>query len=224
MRGRQSWGGWLAQAYVLKYPHKVQGLILADTLNDYPSGIAGMKRWIAQLPKEMAEAIRNGEKDNKFDSPEYKAASEVGRVGSSAQRLMLAARNFIASMCADCSHSLQRSPRALLRWSAIRRCTIRVSASVSAGFNLSLASERAFRVQQLVHSTPLPPSDSLDSHRPPQRRDARPRCGEDPESHPGRAWPVRRAALQPGRDDRHAQGRQVDRSPAVPELVAYAAL
>jgi pimeloyl-ACP methyl ester carboxylesterase len=105
---RQSWGGWLAQAYVLKYPHKVQGLILADTLNDYPSGIAGMKRWIAQLPEGMAEAIRKGEKDNKFDSPEYKAASEVNSCWIVERRLMLTARNSTGSMSADCSRSLQR--------------------------------------------------------------------------------------------------------------------
>lgn len=70
----QSWGGMLAQEYVLKYQEHVDGLILANTLADVASAYKSMRGVLDGLPEEARETIEAYEAKRAFDAPEYEDA------------------------------------------------------------------------------------------------------------------------------------------------------
>jgi proline iminopeptidase len=77
-----SWGGMLAQAYALKYPHNISKLILADTFSsiaDLNETFARMRRG---LPPELQAVCEKCERDGLYKDgnaypPEYQAALDV---------------------------------------------------------------------------------------------------------------------------------------------------
>lgn len=77
-----SWGGMLAQAYTLKYPHNVSKLILADTfssINDLNDSLARMR---ANLPPELQAVCDKYERQGLYKNgdrypEEYQAAVDV---------------------------------------------------------------------------------------------------------------------------------------------------
>ncbi|MBI1742259.1 proline iminopeptidase-family hydrolase [Candidatus Acetothermia bacterium] len=77
-----SWGGMLAQAYILKYPENVTRLILADTfssLEDCNAALARMRTSVSPETRAIYEKYeREGLYKNRDHYPdEYKAALEV---------------------------------------------------------------------------------------------------------------------------------------------------
>ena len=77
-----SWGGMLAQAYVLKYPGNVGKLILADTFSSAADCNAALARMRASVPPETralyAEYERAGlYKGRNSYPPEYQAALDI---------------------------------------------------------------------------------------------------------------------------------------------------
>ena len=72
----QSWGGFLAQEYLLTKPAGIQSLILSNSA-------ASTKRWIAEanrlrsaLPREIQLVLNKHEADGSTDDPAYKLATE----------------------------------------------------------------------------------------------------------------------------------------------------
>ena len=72
----QSWGGFLAQEYLLTKPTGIQSLILSNSA-------ASTKRWIAEanrlrsaLPREIQRVLNKHETDGSTDDPAYKLATE----------------------------------------------------------------------------------------------------------------------------------------------------
>lgn len=70
----QSWGGMLAQEYVLEYGDRVDGLVLANTLADTRSAYESMRGVLDELPQGDLETIRACENRRDYDAPEYEAA------------------------------------------------------------------------------------------------------------------------------------------------------
>ncbi|WP_247731386.1 proline iminopeptidase-family hydrolase [Halovivax limisalsi] len=70
----QSWGGMLAQEYVLEYGRHVDGLVLANTLADTRSAYESMRRVVEELPAEERATIERTEARRAYDAPEYAAA------------------------------------------------------------------------------------------------------------------------------------------------------
>jgi proline-specific peptidase len=73
----QSWGGFLAQEYMLTKPSGVKSLILANSA-------ASTQRWIAEanllrskLPEEVQETLKKHEAAGTTDDPSYAAATDV---------------------------------------------------------------------------------------------------------------------------------------------------
>lgn len=67
----QSWGGMLAQEYVLEYGEHVDGLILANTLADTQSAYESMRGVLENLSEEDQTKIEEYESRREFDAPEY---------------------------------------------------------------------------------------------------------------------------------------------------------
>ena len=73
----QSWGGFLAQEYMLTKPGGIQSLILADTAASTARWIAEANRLRAELPDEVQETLRKHEESGTTGDPAYAAATEV---------------------------------------------------------------------------------------------------------------------------------------------------
>ena len=73
----QSWGGFLAQEYMLTQPDGVQSLILADSAASTERWIAEANRLRAQLPDEVQATLKKHEEAGTTDDPAYAAATEV---------------------------------------------------------------------------------------------------------------------------------------------------
>ena len=81
-----SWGGILAQAYILKYPDAVTKLILADTFSSIGDLQATFDRMLAAVPPETRALYEKYERaglyrDGDTYPPEYQAALEVAYQG-----------------------------------------------------------------------------------------------------------------------------------------------
>jgi proline iminopeptidase len=70
----QSWGGMLAQEYVLEYGENVDNLILANTLADTQTAYESMRSVLQNLPDDDQETVEAYELDRAYDAPEYEAA------------------------------------------------------------------------------------------------------------------------------------------------------
>lgn len=70
----QSWGGMLAQEYVLEYGDRVDSLVLANTLADTKSAYESMRGVLDELPADERETIEAHEAERDFDAPAYEAA------------------------------------------------------------------------------------------------------------------------------------------------------
>lgn len=73
----QSWGGFLAQEYMLTKPGGVKGLILANTAASTKRWIAEANRLRAQLPVEVQQTLAKHEHAGTTEDPDYVAATEV---------------------------------------------------------------------------------------------------------------------------------------------------
>lgn len=73
----QSWGGMLAQEYVLEYDDRVDGLVLANTLADTKSAFESMRSVLDELPEEDRATIDRLEARRDYDAPEYEAALDT---------------------------------------------------------------------------------------------------------------------------------------------------
>ncbi len=67
----QSWGGWLAIEYMLTRPSGIVSLTLASTSSSTAEFVREANKLIDELPPDMRDAIRQGDRDGVFDSPEY---------------------------------------------------------------------------------------------------------------------------------------------------------
>ncbi|WP_254863900.1 proline iminopeptidase-family hydrolase [Halovivax gelatinilyticus] len=67
----QSWGGMLAQEYVLDYPHRVDTLVLANTLSDTQSAYESMRGFVDDLPATVRDTIEAHEARGAYDAPAY---------------------------------------------------------------------------------------------------------------------------------------------------------
>ena len=72
----QSWGGMLAQEYVLEHPDRVDKLVLANTLADTQSAYESMRGFVDDLPEEIRETIEAHEARGEYDAPAYLEALE----------------------------------------------------------------------------------------------------------------------------------------------------
>jgi proline-specific peptidase len=70
----QSWGGLLAQSYLLTQPGGVSSLILANSLSSLPLWVAEANRLRADLPPEIQETLLRHEAAGTTDSAEYQEA------------------------------------------------------------------------------------------------------------------------------------------------------
>lgn len=70
----QSWGGMLAQEYVLEYGDHVDALILANTLADTQTAYKSMRSVLQNLPEDDQATIEAHEAKRAYDAPEYEAA------------------------------------------------------------------------------------------------------------------------------------------------------
>ena len=67
----QSWGGWLAIEYMLGAPAGVVSLTLASTSASTAEFVREANRLIDELPADMRDAIRHGDREQSYDTPEY---------------------------------------------------------------------------------------------------------------------------------------------------------
>ncbi len=67
----QSWGGWLAIEYMLSRPSGIVSLTLASTSASTAEFVREANRLIDELPAAMRDALREGDRTQVFDSPEY---------------------------------------------------------------------------------------------------------------------------------------------------------
>lgn len=70
----QSWGGMLAQEYVLEYGEFVDKLVLANSLADTATAYESMRGVLEELPAADRETIEEYEAQRAYDAPEYEAA------------------------------------------------------------------------------------------------------------------------------------------------------
>ncbi len=73
----QSWGGFLAQEYVLTQPRGLQALVLADTAASFPDFVAEANRLRGELPPEVEATLRRHEEAGTTDDPAYAEACLV---------------------------------------------------------------------------------------------------------------------------------------------------
>lgn len=72
----QSWGGWLAIEYMLSQPSGVVSLTLASTSASTAQFVREANRLIDELPPDMRDAIRGGDRTGVYDSSEYLRAMD----------------------------------------------------------------------------------------------------------------------------------------------------
>ncbi len=70
----QSWGGWLAIEYMLSKPRGIVSLTLASTSASTAEFVRAANQWIDQLPPDMRDALREGDRTGVYDSPGYQRA------------------------------------------------------------------------------------------------------------------------------------------------------
>lgn len=70
----QSWGGMLAQEYMLEYDDQVDALILANTLADTQTAYESMRSVLQDLPDDDQATIEAHEAERAYDAPEYESA------------------------------------------------------------------------------------------------------------------------------------------------------
>ena len=73
----QSWGGFLAQEYLLTRPSGVKSLVLANSAASTHRWIAEANRLRAELPPHVQQVLKEHEEDGTLDDPEYVAATEI---------------------------------------------------------------------------------------------------------------------------------------------------
>src|SRR5215208_2935329 len=73
----QSWGGFLAQEYMLTKPHGVKSLILANTSASTERWIAEANRLRSQLPEEAQQALKKHEQAGTTEDPSYISATNI---------------------------------------------------------------------------------------------------------------------------------------------------
>ena len=73
----QSWGGFLAQEYILTKPSGVKSLILADSAASTQRWIAEANLLRAKLPAEVQETLKKHEEAGTTDDPAYVSATDV---------------------------------------------------------------------------------------------------------------------------------------------------
>jgi proline-specific peptidase len=73
----QSWGGFLAQEYMLTKPSGVKGLILANSAASTERWIAEANRLRANLPIEVQGTLKKHEDAGTTEDPDYVAATDV---------------------------------------------------------------------------------------------------------------------------------------------------
>jgi len=73
----QSWGGFLAQEYMLTKPTGIQSLILADTAASTERWIAEANHLRAELPNEVQETLQKHEESGTTGDPAYASATQV---------------------------------------------------------------------------------------------------------------------------------------------------
>ena len=72
-----SWGTALALEYYLKYPKGIKAIIFNSPYFSTSLWKADADTLISTLPDSIQKAIKTGEKNHDFESPEYKNANEV---------------------------------------------------------------------------------------------------------------------------------------------------
>ncbi len=72
-----SWGTALALEYYLKYPKGIKAIIFNSPYFSTPLWKADADILISTLPDSVQYAIKTGEKNHQYESPEYKNANEV---------------------------------------------------------------------------------------------------------------------------------------------------
>jgi proline iminopeptidase len=77
-----SWGGMLAQAYILKYPARVSKLVLADTFSSASDVDAALARMLAAVPPETRAIYERYEREGLYRHgdhypEEYQAALDI---------------------------------------------------------------------------------------------------------------------------------------------------
>lgn len=73
----QSWGGMLAQEYILEHGNQVDKLVLANTLADTQTAHESMRSVLQDLSAEDQEIIEASETRREYDSDEYEAALDT---------------------------------------------------------------------------------------------------------------------------------------------------
>jgi proline-specific peptidase len=73
----QSWGGFLAQEYLLTKPSGVQSLILANSAASTERWIDEANRLRSELPAEVEQTLKKHEEAGTTDDPAYISATEV---------------------------------------------------------------------------------------------------------------------------------------------------
>jgi proline-specific peptidase len=73
----QSWGGFLAQEYVLTEPLGVKSLLLSNTAASTERWIAEANQLRAKLPKQVQQTLKKHEERGTTDDPAYISATEV---------------------------------------------------------------------------------------------------------------------------------------------------
>lgn len=73
----QSWGGFLAQEYLLGKPSGVKSLVLANSAASTHRWIEEANRLRAELPPDVQRVLHQHEQDGTLDDPAYLSATEV---------------------------------------------------------------------------------------------------------------------------------------------------
>src|SRR5919205_1238586 len=73
----QSWGGWLAIAYMMSHPQGIESVILASTSASIPQFVREAERLKAELPPDVRDTLARYEAAEDWHNPEYLAAVEV---------------------------------------------------------------------------------------------------------------------------------------------------
>lgn len=73
----QSWGGMLAQEYLLEYGNRVDSLILANTLADTQTAYESMRSVLTELSESDQAVIEQHENQRTYDDAEYEAVLDT---------------------------------------------------------------------------------------------------------------------------------------------------
>lgn len=73
----QSWGGWLAQSYLLTRPKGIASLTIASSSASLPQWVAEANRLRSELPPDVQQSLLTHEAAGTTDDPAYLEASEV---------------------------------------------------------------------------------------------------------------------------------------------------